>query len=225
MAPTKKHNDDPWSSSDDDEEDDDSDDENIELDAEIPFYSICSYCHTDASTSPKFDTLALALDHDTNNYGFDFLATLLKCNIEGDEFFEGAIVLINKSRQFIKDNQAKFSGKELGQELNNYIKDHKFDDENDMQYYKPVLVDDSMLMCIDELCDLTKRQSEQESQADNMNMMSAAGNKAEPESDHKMEQLQSQISMLEGQLARAKEYIAALANDDDDDKRMRMMKN
>jgi predicted RNA methylase len=215
MAPPKKHhNDDPWSSS-DDEEDDDSDDENIELDAEIPFYSICSYCHTDASTSPKFDTLALALDHDNNNYGFDFLATLLKCNIEEDEFFEGAIVLINKSRQFVKDNQAKFSGKELGQELNNYIKDHKFDDENDMQYYKPVLADDSMLMCIDELCDLSKRQSEQESQAD-MNMMSAAGNKAELKSEHKMEQFQSQISMLEGQLARAKEYIAALANDDDD---------
>ena len=117
---TRKSNDDPWSSSD---EDDDSDDENVELDAETPFYSICSYCHTDA---PKFDTLALALEYDATNYEFDLLSSsaLLSSNDE-DDFFEGAIVLINKCRQFVKDNQAKFSGAELGRELNNYLKDHK----------------------------------------------------------------------------------------------------
>jgi len=58
-----------------------------------------------------------------------------------------------------------------------------------------------------------KRQTEQESQAD----ASAAGNnKSDPESDGKMEQLHAKISMLEEQLSRAKGYIAALANDDDD---------
>ena len=209
MSSTRKNNDDPWSSSSD--EDDDSDDENVELDAETPFYSICTYCNSDA---PKFDTLALALEYDVTNYGFDLLGSsaLMSSNDE-DDFFEGAIVLINKCRQFVKDNQVKFSGIELGQELNNYLKDHKVDDDGDAQYYKPVLDDDSMLMCIDELCEL-KRQTEQESQADT----SAAGNnKSDPESDDKMEQVQAKISMLEEQLSRAKGYIAALANDDDDD--------
>lgn len=210
MSSTRKNNDDPWSSSD---EDDDSDDENVELDAEIPFYSICSYCSTDA---PKFDTLAIALEYDKTNYGFDLLGSssaVLSSNDE-DDFFEGAIVLINKCRQFVKDNQAKFTEKsDLGQELNNYLKDHKVDDNGDAQYYKPVLDDDSILMCIDELYEL-KRQTEQKSQVD---VSSAAGSsKSDTESDDKMEQLQAKISMLEEQLSRAKGYIAALANDDDD---------
>jgi predicted RNA methylase len=206
------NNDDPWSSS-DEEEDNDSDDENVDLDAETPFYSICSYCHTD--DVPKFDTLALALEYDVREYGFDLLGSLLSSKNE-DDFFEGTIVLINKARQFVKDNQAKFSGKEeLGQELSKYLKDHKSDDDSDAQYYKPVLDDDSMLMCIDELCEL-KRQAEQESQADS-NADAAGDCKSGPESDDKLEQLQAKISMLEEQLSRAKGYIAALANDDDDD--------
>ena len=210
MSSTRRSNDDPWSSSD---EDDDSDDENVELDAETPFYSICSYCHTDA---PKFDTLALALEYDVTNYGFDLLGSsaLLSSNDE-DDFFEGAIVLINKCRQFVKDNQAKFSGAELGRELNNYLKDHKVDDDGDAQYYKPVLDDDSMLMCIDELCEL-KRQTEQESQADT-SIVESNNNKSDSESDDKMEQLRAKISLLEEQLSRAKGCIAALANDDDGD--------
>lgn len=210
----RKNNDDPWSSSD---EDDDSDDENVELEAETPFYSICSYCHTTES-APKFDNLALALEYDVKEYGFDLLGALLPSNNE-DDFFEGAIVLINKSRQFVKDNQAKFSGEELGKELSNYLKGHKLDDDSDAQYYKPVLDDDSMLMCIDELCEL-KRQTEQESQAGANN---AAGNnncRDITSSDHNaalLEQLQAKISMLEEQLSRAKGYIAALANEDEDD--------
>ncbi|KAL7442363.1 hypothetical protein ACHAXM_008350 [Skeletonema potamos] len=206
MSSKRPNNDETWSSSD---EEDDIDDENVELDAETPFYSICSYCHSDA---PRFDTLALALEYDVQEYGFDLLGKLLSSNNE-DDFFEGTIVLINKSRQFVKDNQAKFSGKELGQELSKHLKDHKVDDDSDAQYYRPVLDDDSMLMCIDELCEL-KRQTEQESQADGN---AAANYKSDPVVDDKLEQLQAKISMLEEQLSRAKGYIAALANDDDDD--------
>ena len=210
MRSSRENNDNHWSSSDDEEDEDDSNDENVELDAAIPFYSICSYNHTDVSASPKFDTLALALEYDVSNYGFNLLRILQKISNNEDEFFDGAIVLINKSRQFVIDNEAKFSGKELGQELNNYIKDHTFNDEKDTQYYKPVLVDDSILMCIDELYELMS-QAEKESQAVNV---TEASNRSEPETYDKFEQLQSKISTLEGQLCRAKEFIAALADDD-----------
>ena len=211
MSSSRKNNDDPWSSSSD--EDDDNDyDENVELDAETPFYSICSFCQ---NNPPKFDTLAHALEYDVKNHGFDFLASSLKMlSDDEDNFFEGAIVLINKSRQFVNDNQSKFSGKELGQELSKYLKAHikDDDDDDDVQYYKPVLDDDSMLMCVDELFEL-KQMSEKSPQA---NLNAEGDIKASSKCNDEMEQLRIRVDMLEEQLSRAKGYIAALANDDDD---------
>ena len=91
-----------WSS--DDDEDDDNDDDNeceVDDDDQFTFYSICSYSHINPSTSPKFDTLSLALQHDISNYGFDLLSHLPSS--DGDNFFEDTIKLINKCRQLVQD--------------------------------------------------------------------------------------------------------------------------
>ena len=86
-----------------------------------------------------------------------------------DDFFESTIVTVNMCRQFVKDNEANaMNPLELGKELSALLKNHHGNEEQDDAYFKPVLEDDAMLMCIDEIREL-KRRNEQEGEIQHCN--------------------------------------------------------
>ena len=230
MSSTKNNpidNNDPWSSSSDD--DDNDDDENEDQGDRFTFYSICSYRRPSAQS---FDTLALALEHDVTNYGFDFFSHLPLSTVE-DGFFEEAIILVNKCRQFVKDwdggNNAA-AGKDdaeaqkmLGMELNEYLKSHTvsgdLDEEENMKYFKPVLEDDAILMCVDELCELKSMKDSESNNGNDALAKSSGDGSKEPNTENEsamVKELQSKVALLEEQLARAKACISSLAMDDDE---------
>jgi hypothetical protein len=134
--------DEPWSSSDEDDGDEEVEDECF------LFYSICSYNFKDAPSSPSFDSLASALEYDVSNYGFDLLKHLLPP--EHDDFYEGAIILVNKSRAFVRDNCSDSVDKmEIGRMVNEYLNREALStssagDDANMVYFKPQLEDDAM---------------------------------------------------------------------------------
>ena len=197
-----------WSS-DDDEDDDDNECEVDGDDDQFTFYSICSYSHINPSPSPKFDTLSIALQHDISNYGFDLLAHLPSS--DEDTFFEDTIKLINKCRQLVKDSESSTAA-EIGIYLNKCLEQHKHGAEEDDIYFKPLLEDDAMLMCIDELQELKSNSTQDVSTSDNIE------EKGDSTSDSEtISKLQSQIALLEEKLSKAKSCIASLANDNDDD--------
>ena len=216
---SRKNNEDQWSSS-SDEEDDDDDEEEIDSGDEFIFYSICSNPST--STSLTFNSLSSALQHDVSTYQFDFLqyisSSLTTSDYDGnDDFFENTIKLINKCRQFVKDKENEdMAAVELGKQLNEFLQNQPANnEEDDMIYYKPVLEDDAMLMCIDELQELRSKNAK--STQDNVLQEDGKMDRMEGEDSETINKLQSQISLLEGQLSRAKACIASLAKDDDDE--------
>lgn len=220
MTSRREDEENPWSSS-DEEDDDDEECEVDDGDDDDIFYSICSYSHRNPSTAPKFDTLASALEHDTSTYGFDFLSFLASPKDE-DDFFEGTIKLVNKCRQFVKDNEGgSAKTTELGNGLNAYLKNRCANDEADMAYYKPVLEDDALLMCIDEIQEL-KMKNEKGDASSSLDKVKEA-NVSSPDSET-VKRLQSEIALLNDKLSHAKICIAKFANDDssedddDDDK-------
>lgn len=190
-------NHDDWSSSSDDENDEDIDDE------VVTFYSICSYID---STSPSFTSLAAALEHDATSYGFDLLSHLP--STADEDFYEVAIITVNKARSFVKSNS--FADKlELGKKLNEHLKIQvaSMDDEANLAYFKPQLEDDQMLMCTDEL------QVLKASQTHNMSTDSTANNHQAESS----KELQDKIELLEEKLAHAKKCIESFAMEADND--------
>ena len=189
---------DEWSSSEDDNDDDEIEEESF------TFFSICSYCNT--SSPPTFETLAAALEHDNNHYDFDLLSHLPSS--ESDEFYEAAIIVMNKARSFVKEHSTA-DGFELGKKLNEYLSSqtHDVDDETNMVYFKPQLEDDAMLMCIDEL------QVLKGSRADLSNNDEPTLVTTHPTETTK--ELHAKIELLEEQLSHAKKCITSFAMDDD----------
>ncbi|KAL3777054.1 hypothetical protein HJC23_001372 [Cyclotella cryptica] len=199
--------DDPWSSSDDDDMDDEVEDECFS------FHSICSYNFKDASSSPTFDSLAAALEYDVSNYGFDLLQHLLPPNHE--DFYEGAIILVNKSRAFVRENcNGSVDKLEIGEMLNTYLKGEALTissagDEANMVYFRPQLEDDAMLMFIDELQALKGSQIGSNDDSPVMNT---------PSDNESVKQLQLKIELLEEQLSQAKKCIASFAMEENGEK-------
>jgi protein arginine N-methyltransferase 3 len=180
-----------WSSSDDDDDHDE--------DESFSFHPICGYAD---NTSPTFDTLAAALQHDVTNYGFDLLSHLLSS--DSDEFYEGAIITVNKARSFVKDN-CSLDKHELGKKLTEHLKSQtgNFDDDANMVYFKPQLEDDAILLCIDEL-QVLKGDSLKVASTSNIISTSSLPTQSTKE-------LQAKIELLEEQLAHAKKCIASFA--------------
>lgn len=225
---------DDWSSS-DDEDDDDKFDEVEDDDDNLEFYSLCSYSHINPSSSPTFPTLELALQDDIDNFGFDFLSYLLKGSNDEDEFFEYAIICVNLCRRYIIDRVESITDEEGSSRTNDtfqmmgqWLKDQQdglLEREEIGQYYKPVIDDDAMLMCMDEMREL-KRQREEEEQgagtaeadesADVDESRAMTGFTTSDDSAN-LSSLRERVSTLEGELARAKACIASLLIDDDDD--------
>ncbi|KAL9190126.1 hypothetical protein ACHAXT_007337 [Thalassiosira profunda] len=206
-ASERSGEDDPWSDEDDDIDDDDELECEDDDDDRFAFRSICG----NPSAAPTFDSLELALEHDRSTYGFDLLGHLASST--DDKFFEGAIQLVNRCRQFVKDNEEEgLEALELGKRLGAYLKSHSANGEDDMAYYKPVLEDDAMLMCIDELQEL-KREGEARDGSTSSHKMESADANAESET---VKELQSRLALLEEQLSRTRACIASLANDDAD---------
>jgi len=186
-------------------------------------------CSNPAHPAPPFDTLSSAIEHDVTTYGFDFLSHLPSSS-EEEGFFEAAIILVNKCRQFVKDwngdeANAKWDddvSKKLGTDLNDYLNTNKgsldLGDEDRTKYFKPVLEDDSVLMCVDELHDLKR-----ESLGDSFRAVDEAAQigidqskEANSDGEHALvEELKAKVSLLEAQLARARTCISSLANDEE----------
>ncbi len=215
--------DDSWSTSD---EDDDNDDDEDEGDDRFTFFSICS---NPANPTPPFDTLASALEHDVTTYGFDLLSHLPSSSEEGD-FFEAAIVLVNKCRQYVKEwngndanaNSEDDAMKKLGSDLHEYLTSDKgsvdLGDEEKIKYFKPVLEDDSVLMCVDELHELKRVRvgDSLETLGEKARIDNVQSKEASSYGEHALvEELKAKVFLLESQLARAKEFISSLANDEE----------
>lgn len=189
------NNDIDWSSSDDDNDEDEVEDESF------AFYSICSFID---SSSPSFGTLAAAIEHDVNNYNFNLLLHLP--TPDNEDFYEVAIITVNQSRSFVKENDS-MDKLELGKQLNDYLTSqtvNNADDEANMVYFKPQLQDDAILMCIDELQALKAQESSNE------NVENANSHPTES-----AKELQSRIELLEDQLSHAKKCIASFTMDGD----------
>lgn len=218
MASSRSNVNDSWSSSDDDDSDEDVEvgDDADDSDDRFTFYSICSCSHAQPSSSPTFDTLASALQYDVIHYGFDLLSHLVP-STEEEDFFESTIVMVNMCRQLVKDNNANtVNPMELGNQLNDLLKSYRGNEEENAVYFKPVLEDDAMLMCIDELQAL-KSSMEGETQHDvscRHIHQTDKSNLAITESEI-IQRLKSHVVLLEEELTRAKSYITSLANDDE----------
>lgn len=189
---------DDWSSSSEDGGDDDFDDFELDEQDSAEFHSICD-------PTRSFSDLRSALEFDESNFGFDLLSHL---STDPSIFFEESIVLINKCRQFVADSTACSQREELGRSLNEHIRSTQTRSEEDDSYFKPVLQDDQMLMCIDEL------------QA--IKLDGGDGGEANDELDR----LKGQVEALEEQLSRAKSLISSItATDDDGDAKKRKVDN
>jgi SAM-dependent methyltransferase len=223
-------NKDDWSSSDD--EGDDDFDEVEDDDDNLAFYSLCSYYHNNPSSSPAFPTLELALQYDIDNYGFDFLSYLLKGSNDEDEFFEYAIICVNLCRRYVMDRLDSIADEEgnsrtkdtfhiMGKWLKEQQQDGLLEREEIGQYYKPVIDDDAMLMCMDEMRELKRRREEEEQGVDagvdeSAVVESTATTRWTTGDDSaNLSCLRERVSTLEGELSRAKACIASLLIDDD----------
>ena len=199
MPPSKV---DDWSSSSEDGGDEDFDDFDLDEQDTSEFHSICE-------PTKSFSDLRSALEFDASNFGFDLLSHL---STDQSTFFEESIVLINKCRQFVADTTVRCipcPGEELGRSLNEHIRSTQtHSDDDNAKYFKPVLQDDQMLMCIDEL------------QA--IKLDGGDGG----ETNDELDQLKSKVEALEEQLARAKSLISSItASEDDGDVKKRKVDN
>ena len=187
---------DDWSSSSEDGGDEDFDDFELDEQDSAEFHSICD-------PTRSFSDLRSALEFDISNFGFDLLSHL---STDPSIFFEESIVLINKCRQFVADSTA---GEELGRSLNEHIRSTRArSEEEDSKHFKPVLEDDQMLMCIDEL------------QAIKLDGGDCG------EANDEVDQLKGQVEALEEQLSRAKALIYSItATDNDGDTKKRKVDN
>jgi SAM-dependent methyltransferase len=244
MSSSRKNNaDDAWSSSDDDDDDDDDDEELDDDDDDedrLAFYPICGHSRIDPSSSPAFLTLEGALMHDVDIHGFDLLRHLPPSTAE-DVFYEGAIIAVNVCRRFVEDSATTPTDpRELGERLSGLLTERRSrrrakgaddddddDDDDDARHYRPVLADDAVLMCMDELRELKRRREEGEGgeggtndgvddEADDGAAVATTRTTTNDESDATTRALRQRVSTLEGELARARACVAALVVDDDD---------
>ncbi len=256
--PYKDHHDD--HNCDDDDDDEEWADEQRTDDENLQFYPIFynyNYNYNNnnndinSSTAITFPTLKEALEYDEQNYNFNllhYLPSLSSTNNDNyeedeDDFFEKTIVIINKARLFVKDMQIDNIDSNanldiIGQKLKDYLKNEiRKDDDNEEEYekyFKPILEDDTMIMCMDDLKDmmmncniqLKKDQQKNRCQSNNDDGVNSkeviAVTIVEQESKSKSssssinmqttKQLENKIEILVEQLQQAKDYITKLAD-------------
>ncbi len=217
MASSRTNDNDAWSSSEDEDDNSDEDvgvDEGDDGEDRFTFFSVCSFSHANPSSSPTFETLDLALQYDVTHYGFDLLSHLVT-SAEEDDFFESTIVTVNMCRQFVQDNEANAMNPiEVGKELNALLKNHHGNQEHDDAYFKPVLEDDAMLMCIDEIWELKRKNEQGETHGGSYRHINKRADSEITESEI-IQRLKSHVTLLEEELSRAKSHIGSLANDDE----------
>ena len=181
----------------DEDEDDEEEwaDEQAE-DEHIDFFPICSI-------EPK-KTILEALKYDADKHKFNLLAYLPP--FDSDDFFEKTIICINKARLFVKEHVRVNDDIYIGTKLNEYLKKENesiCSEEEDERYFKPVLENDNMIMCMDDLQDIVKSMKSSSISASHMEDSNVP--------NENVTQLKSQIEALEEQLQNAKEYVTKLA--------------
>jgi len=211
------------SDEDTDSDDDNDDDEDIQED-NLTFYPIC--CHTTTDSLTSYGTLADAVASDLRKNSFDLLQHLPSAS--NDQFFEKAIVCINKSRTFVSSITTRSNGshgdgvvaavvegEELGKRLTDYLEASIVDineEEEEEKFFRPFLIDDAFLLCMDDLQDLIQQRE----------TVSSSGEKMTATEDDNIVagttngELQMRIASLEEQLTRAKACITSLAVDENE---------
>jgi predicted RNA methylase len=188
-------------------EDDDDDDEEEWADEQaedenLDFFPICS-------PSKPQKSLISALDHDEQQYNFSLLEFLP--SVDDDDFFEKTIICINKSRAFVQDQLKNNSeNNDIGDKLKEYLKKEQEkknnndddDDDGNFEFFKPVIEDDHMLMCMDDLEDIIKSKGDSKIKKDENTAVDGESTT----------QMKLKIKALEEQLHRTKEYIATLTD-------------
>ncbi len=167
-------------------------------DENLTFIPICS-------PSKPQKSLISALDYDKQHLDFNLLEYLPP--VQSDDFFEKTIVCINKCRKFVETHSHEEDVVKL---LKEYLNTDQSNDDNadaDDEFFVPVLQEDLMIMCMDDLQDIlmkSKGEDEPMNEDDDMNGDSE-------------EQMKVKIITLENQLNSAKECIARLAETDIDE--------
>ena len=134
--------------------DDSSDDDDDSFDGgELENFNFFPICYRDTNNlSLSFPTLSEAINHDRQHNQFDFLEFLPSSDDE--DFFEKVIMCVNKCRTFILGLDTDLN---IGSELSAHLKASMSSGEDDEQFFKPVLQDDAVLMCLDELQHLNNK--------------------------------------------------------------------
>lgn len=201
------------SESDDSDESDNSDDEDLQ-ENDLQFYPIC--CHSTTDILASHATLADAVAFDLRSSKFNLLQHLPPAS--SDQFFEKSIICINRSRAFVSSTASALMKKgevdmeELGKKLTDYLQaNHSNNDdvkEEEEEFFRPFLIDDAFLLCMDDLQDLIQQNRIVSS---NLEDASTCIESEAPGATH--EELQMRISALQEQLTRAKACITSLAVD------------
>ena len=195
--------------SDDDEEEEEWEDEQVE-DENLEFFPICS-------PSKPQKTLIAALEHDEKHHNFSLLEYLPP--IEDDEFFEKTIVCINKSRLFVQKTYGDDNGNDnIGGALKEYLeKENEKSHDDDGEFFRPVLEDDNMIMCMDDLEHLKKSKT---SITESLSRIVVDNEKPNNVNEESVEHLKLKIEALEDQLHRAKEYVTKLADENQEEENL-----
>ena len=169
----------------------DEDDEDEEEEESIFYHPI---------TAPNltFDTLQAAVQFDAEISKFDILSYLK--NVDEDSFFERAIILVNKGRSFVEKKQSTSDSVLIGEQLNKFLSDTMDQgDDDETEFFKPILEEDAYLLNLDELLLLLQKidiSSEKDDKPSDVIQVTET-----------KEQLQMRVSSLEEQLRLAKECI------------------
>mmetsp|Transcript_20142 Transcript_20142/g.24830 ORF Transcript_20142/g.24830 Transcript_20142/m.24830 type:complete len:577 (+) Transcript_20142:76-1806(+) len=192
------------------DDDEDSEDEWQDEETEtLTFFPICSI------TEPQ-PTLSLALKYDVQQHNFNLFDYLTSADDE--EFFEKSIVCINKCRSFVQSNSSNDDMVTLLKEyLTNQTANNDEDDE--IQFFKPVLEDDNLIMCLDDLQVLQVKKNDmkrttnksKDSCEQHTNQVKEHIGKEEHETES-VAQLKFKIDAIQEQLIDAKKYINNLTD-------------
>jgi len=181
-------------SSDDYDDDDDDDEEEM-----VVVY------HPITAPTLSFDTLSAAVKYDSENSHFNILSHLQ--DKDPDTFFERAIVLVNKCRDFVQEVTTTSEGNTpVGHRLNEFLSSQSPSEEDEMKFFKPVLEEDAYLFDLDELLLLCNSATTSKTKGEELKSSYPSN------ASNENAMLQMRISSLEEQLQMAKDCILKLTD-------------
>ncbi len=177
-----------------------------------------NYCPILSPNTP-YPSLLEALEHD-QKHDFDLIGFLP--SPAQDDFFEQTIVIINQCRAYVQKNFNTTSDtsdsnhlKEAAKQLKEYLSSKIDEEEDNEEFFRPVLDDDALLMYIDDLEDIKEKSLENQKGTTSPSDNAAATKKKSEEGDD-IEMYRLQIQTLKEQLKMASAHMATLVEEHDD---------